>query len=313
MPQIAVRRNNRQLLSVNHATTVLARSNETQWENLYVPVITRLMKSNEGPKIKQSSYQTLLDTKYPIELVPKILAEQAAHEARGNDEHKGGGLHEALGVVTDAIANSDKDFDLGPDEGHRELTAEEHDYANIVDLAYKDKNQTYKDWVRLKDYNSRYGSFWKNSDDNRVVLAVRGTKNLRDLWQNTKIALGSDSVMDKGLYESIEKFTMDFPNQKYDATAHSLGAEVLLNGVEKYNFDPEEILIFNPGSSPFQSKEHIKKHIENKHVKMFLNKGDPLSNTYAQLLDHEDLKRVVFSHTSRGKVHSLTQWLGSKS
>ena len=269
------------------------------------------MKKQDGPKIKQSSYKTLLHTKYPIELIQPILEEHALHLTRGNESHKGGGLHEALGVVTDTIANSDKDFDLGPDEGHRKLTAEEHDYANITDLAYKDNNNSYKDWVRLPKYNSRYGSFWQNSDDDRVVLAVRGTKNLRDLWQNTKIALGNNSVMDQGLYESIEMFTMDFPGQKYDATAHSLGAEVLLNGIEKYNFDPEEILIFNPGSSPFQSKEHIKKHIENKHVKMFLNKGDPLSNTYAQLLDHEDLKRVVFSHTSRLKVHGLAQWLGS--
>jgi hypothetical protein len=268
------------------------------------------MNSEEGPKIKQSSYQTLLDTRYPIELIPKIIAEHQLHQQRGNDEHKGGGLHEALGVVTDAISNDNGDFDLGPDEGHRELSAEEREYANITDLAYKDHNKSYEDWERLPDYNSRYGSFWKNTDDNRVVLAVRGTKNLRDMWQNTKILAGSENVSDQGLYDSIEKFTKDFPNQRWDAAAHSLGAEILMNGIEKYNFDPEEVLLFNPGASPFQSREHIKRHIENSHVKMFLNKGDPLSNTYAQLLDHEDLARVVFSPSNPGrlKVHSMGQW-----
>ena len=310
MPKIKVRRRYRRLESVNHATTVLARTNHVQWQDVYMPVIARLMNSNEGPKIKQSSYQTLLDTKYPIELVPKILAEHSDHLTRGNDKHKGGGLHEALGVVVDAIANDNGKFDLGPDEGHRELTAEEHDYANITDLAYHDKNTYYKEWYRLTDYNSRYGSFWQNADD-RVVLAVRGTKNLRDMWQNTKMFFGSSHVEDQGLYDSIEKFTKDHPNQKWDAAAHSLGAEILLNGIEKYNFDPEEIKIYNPGASPFQSREHIKRHIENPRVTMFLNKGDPLSSTYAQLLDHEDLKRVVFSSSNPGrlKVHSLSQWM----
>ena len=256
-------------------------------------------------------YKRLLDTKYPMELVAPVLREHEAHLARDNDIHKGGGLHEALGVVTDAIKNNNGDFNLGPDKGHRELSAEEHDYANITDLAYHDKNKSYKDWERLPDYNSRYGSFWKNSDDNRVVLAVRGSKNLRDMWQNTKMFFGSSSVSDKGLNESIEKFTKDYPDQKWDAAAHSLGAEMFMNGLEKFNFDPEEIMLFNPGSSPFQSREHIKRHMENKHVTMFLNKGDALSSTYSQLLDDEDLRRVVFSPKSPGrlKVHSLSQWL----
>ena len=215
-----------------------------------------------------------------------------------------------LGVVTDAIANDNGEFDIGPDKGHRDLSPEEQDYASITDLAYKDHNTTYKDWQRLPDYNSRYGSFWKNSD-NRVVLAVRGTKNLRDMWQNTKMFFGSEHVTDKGLYESIEKFTKDFPDQKWDASTHSLGGEIFMNGLEKYGFDPEEILLFNPGASPFQSREHIKRHMENKHVTMFLNKGDPLSSTYNQLLDDEDLNRVVFAPKSpgRSKVHGLAQWM----
>ena len=65
------------------------------------------------------------------------------------------------------------------------------------------------------------------------------------------------------------------------------------------------------GASPFQPIEHIKKHIANPAVKLFLNKGDPLSSTYAQLLEDADLNRVVFSPTNPGrlKVHSLSQWL----
>ena len=311
MPKVAVRKRFRRLESLNHATTVLARTDHHEWGNLYLPAIKQLMSSDSdhGPKIKQSSYQTLLDTKYPITLIPRLLAEHEEHRERGNDKHKGGGLHEALGVVVDAIANDNGNFDLGPDKGHRELTAEEHDYANITDLAYDDKKTYYKDWYRLTDYNSRYGSFWQNADD-RVVLAVRGTKNLRDMWQNTKMFFGSQHVEDQGLYDSIEKFTTDFPNQKWDASAHSLGSEMLMNGLEKYGYDPEEIILFNPGASPFQSRDHIKKHIENSHVKMFLNKGDVLSSTYNQLLDDGDLNRVVFSPRSPGrlKVHGLAQW-----
>ena len=308
MPKYKVRTKFRRLQGVNHATTVLARTGEEEWAELYKPTIRRLMTSTTGPKIKQSSYQLLLDTRFPIELVPHLENEAALHNERNNSEHAGGGIHEALGVVTDAIANDNGDFSLGPDKGHRELTSEERDYAHLVQLGYKDSTESYNGWDLMPELNSRYGSWWRNEKDDRVVLAVRGSKNLRDMWQNTKILAGSTSVQDEGLYDSIKKFQESYPKHKWDAVSHSLGSEILMNGIEKYDFDPAEVILINPGSSPFQPKEHIRRHIANPAVKMFLN---TLSSTYAQLLEDADLNRVVFSPKSPGrlKVHSLSQWL----
>ena len=81
-----------------------------------------------------------------------------------------------------------------------------------------------------------------------------------------------------------------------------------MNGVEENNFDPEEIILYNPGSSPFQSKEHIKKHADNPAVHLFLNKRDPLSSFYSQVLDDESDKRTVFGTAKDMSSHSLGQW-----
>ena len=128
MPKVAVRKRFRRLESLNHATTVLARTDHHEWGNLYLPAIKQLMSSDSdhGPKIKQSSYQTLLDTKYPITLIPRLLAEHEEHRERGNDKQKGGGIHEALGVVVDAIANDNGNFDLPPRADSRGARLRQH-------------------------------------------------------------------------------------------------------------------------------------------------------------------------------------------
>ena len=50
---------------------------------------------------------------------------------------------------------------------------------------------------------------------------------------------------DKALNQSIERFVKDFPDRKYDIASHSLGSEIVMNGVEKYGFESQRVVMSN--------------------------------------------------------------------
>ena len=299
---------NQQLLSHRHAQTYLSRMDKSTWDDVFLPKVRSIKANPSGPKIKQSSYEHILQHEFPIQLIHSLNRERELHNEPKNSYHEGGGLGGAVKVIANSLG-----MNLGPEGSHRDLSDEEKDYAQLVEATYQsDRPNSYEEWTRLPAYDSTYGSFWENSVDKRTVLAVRGTEktSLRDLWKDVKLFAGSESVHDDALNDSVERFVVDFPRRKYDIASHSLGSELIMNGVEQQKFDPEEILLFSPGSSPFMSKQHLQKHVSNPDVKIFLNKSDPLSSYYTQVLTDEDLKRVVFSDKTKNPIsaHNLSQW-----
>ena len=299
---------NTQIVSHRHAQTYLSRMDKDTWDSVFIPAVKAIKKNPTGPKIKQSSYEHILKHEFPIQLIHSLHRERELHLEPKNDYHEGGGLGGAVKVVANSLG-----MNLGPEGNHRDLTDEEKDYAQLVDATYQsERPESYEEWTRMPAYDTTYGSFWQNTVDNRAVLTVRGTEktHLKDLWKDVKMFAGSNSVHDDALNDSVKRFVADFPNRKYDISSHSLGSELIMNGVEQQNFDPEEILLFSPGSSPFMSKEHLQKHIANPDVKLFLNKSDPLSSYYSQVLTDDDLSRVVFSDKTKNPLsaHNLSQW-----
>ena len=306
MVKYYLHKNHNVVLSKNHATRILAKMDQDQWKEFKKGVQTIAKhRTSVTPKIKQESYQKLANYEFPIQAILDIELEDRMHQKTNNNVHEGGGIHEAFKVVHDAMG-----YNAGEDIQDRELTSEEHMYAHLIQQTYEENRpRSYEGWERLYEYDSKYGTIWRNEQDGRYVVTVRGTKkHLSDWWKDAKILVGSSSVQDKDLNDSIKRFVEEHPRQKYDIASHSLGSELVMNGVEENNFDPEEVILFNPGSSPFQSKEHIKKHADNPAVHLFLNKRDPLSSFYSQVLDDESDKRTVFGTAHDMSSHSLGQW-----
>ena len=306
MVKYSLRKKNTTVLSKNHATRILAKMDKDEWKS-FKEGVKRIAQTRTSitPKIKQESYQKLANYEFSIQAILDIELEDRMHNKTNNNVHEGGGIHEAFTVVHDALG-----LHAGEDISDRKLTDEEHMYAHLIQQTYEDNRpRSYEGWERLYEYDSKYGTIWRNQNDGRYVVTVRGTKkHLADWWKDAKILAGSSSVQDNDLNDSIKRFVEDHPRQKYDIASHSLGSELVMNGVEKNSFDPEEIILFNPGSSPFQSKEHIKTHADNPAVHMFLNKRDPLSSFYSQVLDDESDKRAVFGTAHDMSAHSLGQW-----
>ena len=62
--------------------------------------------------------------------------------------------------------------------------------AKLVDATYEThRPEMVGSWVRIDDYDSRYGAIWKNPEG-KYLLCVRGTKgNLRDIWKDFRILM----------------------------------------------------------------------------------------------------------------------------
>ena len=303
----------------DHVTQFLYHCKDEHWGNLQKianeALEGRVRFSN---KIKPSSLRFIKNNR-AVELISPLIDEELAHQDPKSEVHRGGGIWHAIksllqiagGIWGGKRVNSW----IGPEAKHKNLSQKQINMAMLVEGVYKGKRpEEIGNWVRIDDLDTRYGSFWKNPAG-EYTLAVRGTKlNLRDLWKDFKIAVGSKSQGDDDLVKSLRKFNEIHPGVKLNVAGHSLGTMLATNALKEVNLPGmKDIYLYNPASSPFQAKEAVRDIQEHTdwNVRYHLNKNDLVSNFFSQQLSQQERDdHVFYGKFSRSPLasHSLGQW-----
>jgi len=305
----------------NHMSQFLYHVKDENWGVLQ-DIASRALKGEISlpTKIKPSSLRTIRD-KGAAHVVAPLLKEHIGHHDPTSEVHKGGGIHHAvesvLQIAGGVVGGEKVNSWVGGEVKHKALSDTQVTMAKLVSATYQDKRlENVGQWTRIDDYDSRYGSIWRNPQG-KYVLSVRGTKmNMRDIWKDMKIAAGSGSQRDDQLVKSIRKFNQDHPNARMSVAAHSLGTQLVMNGMKEAPINGRDVYLFNPASSPFQNKKIIRDIIDtpDKNIQFFLNKGDVVSNYFSQNMTQDEIENKVFyGKFSRSPVssHVLAQWVES--
>lgn len=305
--------------SFNHMSQFLYHVNDENWSFLQ-NIADRALQGKVGlpNKIKPSALRVIRD-KRAAHVIAPLLKEHLGHIDPTSEIHKGGGIHHAvesvLQVAGGILGGEKVNSWVGGEVEHKPLSETQITMAQLVQATYQNKRlETVGQWTRIDDYDSRYGSIWKNPQG-KYVLSVRGTKlNMRDIWKDMKIAAGSGSQRDDELVKSLRKFNQDHPNARMSIAAHSLGTQIAMNGIKEVPVNGRDVYLFNPASSPFQNKQIIRDIIEtpDKNIQYFLNKGDVVSNYFSQNMTQDEInEKVFYGKFSRSPVssHVLAQWV----
>ena len=310
----------------NHVTQFLYHVKDENWRHFQNAARDALEGRVQFPvKIKPSSLRAVHKSRAAA-LVRPLILEHLAHHDPKSESHRGGGIFHAIQslfqVVGGIIGGKKVNSFFGGEVEHKQLSLHQRTMARLVQGVYKNKRpEEIGSWTRIDDYDSNYGSIFKNARGH-YTLAVRGTKgNVKDLWKDVKIGFGSKSQRDGDLEKSLAKFHKEHPGAKLNVTGHSLGTMLATNAMK--NVKPEhapteknDVFLFNPASSPFQSKAAVRDIEENKNwnVDYFLNKSDLVSNFFSQQLSQEEIDTHVFYGKyakSPLSSHGLAQWTDS--
>ena len=192
------------------------------------------------------------------------------------------------------------------------IIEEQKDQAELLSLTYQDKRPDhFENFMRIPEYDTRYGSLYVDTHG-QYTFSVRGTKgNLRDIWKDAKLAVGSTQTRDEELVESFRKFKETYPNADVNISGHSLGTELMFQAADEVGMHVKEFYAFNPASSPAQPTEHIRKNLERKNAEWFLNSNDVVSKTYLQIAEEEHSDNIYMGKFLRSPLasHKLGQWL----
>ena len=305
----------------NHITQFLYHVKDADWAHFQNAARDALAGKVQFPvKIKPSSLRAIHKHR-AVELVRPLIDEHLAHHDPKSESHRGGGILHAIQSVFQVVGGwlggkKVNSFFAGGEVPHKELSLHQRTMARLVQAVYKDKRpEEVSSWTRIDDYDSRYGSIFKNARGH-YTLAVRGTKlNLRDIYKDAKIAMGSKSQRDSELEKSLRKFHTEHPNVKLNVTGHSLGTMLATNAMKNVSPDTQhDVFLFNPASSPFQSKDAVAsvEGKDNWNTNYFLNKSDLVSNYFSQQLSqHEIEQHVFYGKYAKNPLsaHGLAQWV----
>jgi hypothetical protein len=306
----------------NHLSQFLYHCKDEHWKHLQKIAGDALEgRVQFEDKIKPSSLKLVRD-KRPIELITPLIDEHIGHNDPTSEVHRGGGIFHAIKSliqVAGGIFGGRKVNEwVGPEAKHKDLSQKQINMAKLVQGTYKGKRpEEISGWTRIDDLDSRYGSFWKNAAG-EYTLSVRGTKlNFRDIWADIKIAAGSKSQRDDDLVKSLREFNELHPGAKLNVAGHSLGTMLATNALKEVDLPGQkDVYLYNPASSPFQSKEAVRDIQDNSdwNVQYHLNRNDIVSNYFSQQLSQDERdKHVFYGRFSRSPLssHGLAQWVES--
>ena len=305
-------------VTLEHMTEFLSRMDLESWGVVQEVATKALEGTIKLPrKIKPSSLN-LIRSEKPFHLITPVLDEHRDHLDPTKETHVGGGIKEAIGttlqVAGGMVGGKRVNEWVSGETPHRKLSRQQVMLARLLDATYlKNRPEEVGVWTRIDDYDSRYGAIWKNPQG-RYVLCVRGTKgNLRDIYKDFQILLGSTSQNDDELVDSLKKFKHDHPDTRLDISAHSLGTMLAWNANKHSELSiAGDYSFFNPASSPFSGKEPILEILNSdRKIDLFLNKNDAVSNFFSQNLRDSDMDRVYYAPFSRSPItsHKMGQWV----
>jgi hypothetical protein len=194
------------------------------------------------------------------------------------------------------------------------IKVDEKTMAMLIQATYqKDRTEHLKNWTRIPELDSLYGSFWRNPAG-KYVLSVRGTKlHWRDIFSDMKIAGGSQGQSDDSLIDSMKLFNKLHPGANLSVAAHSLGTQLAWNGMKAEKMEGvKDLYFFNPASSPFQDKSAVRDIVDSPYnTRLFLNTSDVVSNYFSQNMSPTEIDTTVsYGPFARNPLsaHGLSQW-----
>ena len=293
--------------------------------NSYLESVLHPTLKRPRNKLLPSSLRTIKNLDHPGTLAALIHLEDIAHNDPKKDYHSGGGLKETTTSLLSSIWNT---VGLGPefnewfnfydyDSPENTISKEDQEYAQIVQQSYKEKdNRTTEigDWVRDSSIGDDKFTVWVDRDDDRVHVALRGTKaNTADIGSDMHILMNNKSGNEQEIYEYLERVQEKYPEYVLDASAHSLGANQLLEVFENHkDLDYDRINLFAPGTNPMWGLDDSKEAVKDDRFYFYLNSGDAVSNTFVSLIPSER-EHVYWAKPSHNPLtnHGISQWADS--
>jgi hypothetical protein len=169
-----------------------------------------------------------------------------------------------------------------------------------------------KQFERLAKYDTQHVSVWRNTKTDEITVACAGTEmSWKDLSSDIQLLLGSTNVGSKELDGVLDQLESDYPQQKYDIAAHSLGTAFVENERQEHGGSWDDVFMFNPASSPAQNDAFEKQYANNSQYSYFVNHGDLVSANLIQHMTPQTLEHNVHFGSyiwSPVGAHSLTNW-----
>ena len=297
-----------------HMVQVVSRSHkdDPHWKGM-VRVAQDWLDERSVPTTKVKRNDLLKIVNYTPHRVAHTLMHDLSRARRG--KHKGAGLWDAIKSLAqearhllgvDAFMDS-----IGLGYEHKKLSTHQVEAANAVSAAYKsiDKRpDRVGSMVRLPEYDTDGLAVFQQTNG-QLFVAVRGTKlNKSDLFEDLQI-MGGGEIRSTELQTLLQD--LDNSGLKYDIAGHSLGTQYVQNAIEDgEGKGVDEVFLFNPASSPFQSDEYLKKMANDEKYQYFINQGDLVSKGIWQKMDSDTLDRVHIGPYRWDPVHChfLDQW-----
>ena len=301
--------------SIDQMSHFLTKANDDEWKH-FQNVATDMLQGKLIPKrkLKKKSLHKIATHK-AHHILPELHHEVQKHY---DQEELGGGITEALSTIAHEVGHL-----LGIDElikllGFGPKTAPTTLHSEIVayllDQAYKKPSERPDETVgytRIEKYDSDMFAVWEKNSSGELLVCVRGTKlNFKDIGADMQIVAGQ-TVKNPELDKLLTQIETDYPNQKYDVTAHSLGAAYVYSEFEEHRDNMDEVILYNPASSPFQNTDMLEEFANDTDVIWYVNQGDVVSNAVYQQFSDETLENDVHLSDYRYdplSAHSLTQF-----
>lgn len=323
--------------SFEHTVLDVLRLNPNEWANfrsvarhyLGEEVFHDSIPRQPPKKLLPSALREIRDVSDQSTLAALMHVEHAAHKDPNKEYHKGGGLAESARSILGTLWNTiglGPEFDslfetLGWKPPKNRESAKDRYYAKAVEESYKsiDKRDSQigggpNAWLRLPRFDNNKFSVWLDREEKRVHVALKGTSTASDVWSDLSLLAKNRSGHEKEIRDYLVDVTRAYGlNYTYDVAGHSLGAAELVNVFQEDNpalNKYEEIMLFNPGTTPTHNLDNAKEAARDPRFHLFLNSGDILSNAYVSLINSDSNVAWADATHSPSYNHGLAQWVG---
>jgi hypothetical protein len=275
-------------------------------------------------KILPTSLKLIKNAKHPGTIGSRMHMEKIAHDDHSKDFHKGGGLAEAANSIFHGLWNT---VGLGPefnewfqffdyDSPENRISEADKKYAEIIQQSYKDQSDRVNDvsdWKRDATLGDDRFSIWVDQADQEIHVALRGTKTGGDVMSDLHILLNNQSGNEEEIYDVLKDVQDKYPNYQLDASAHSLGANELIEVFDQHpDLNFSRVNLFAPGENPGWGLDGAKQAVDDNRFHFYLNSGDIISNTFVSLIP-SGRDNVHWAKPTHNPLtnHSIGQWVGT--
>ena len=248
---------------------------------------------------------------------PRVLANDVLHEMRQHHRGKktGGGLSEAFQSLWRASLNHlgwpkiKEWLGLGAPK-KKKISQEGGIYAALINESYQkisDRQASRYGLTRIEKYDSDRISVWREQNGDYYV-AVKGTASMKDVGTDMGILAGG-TARSSELEELVSELLAE--GHRVDIGGHSLATQFITNMPDDILKQLDEVYLYNPASSPFESNAYLDKILGMENCYWFVNPSDLVSSGLYNMMSDEFIEKHVYLGGYRWSplaAHAITQW-----